>query len=167
MIKILISSCLLGEPVRYNGQPAKPENLIKPGQQGLKGKLISFCPECAGGLSVPRQRSEIVGGDGLSVIEGYGKVLQHDGVEVTENFISGAKKALQIADRQRIPMAILADGSPSCGCTFIYDGTFSKTTRPGKGVTAALLKKKGLAVFAGSQFNEAVKWLEQHLISLT
>ncbi len=160
MIKILVSSCLLGEPVRYNGRPAGAEDLIHPAQAGLKGQVISFCPECAGGLPVPRQRSEIIGGDGSSVIEGSGQVLQHDGADVTENFIAGAKKALHLVRRKKIILAILADGSPSCGCTFIYDGTFSGITCPGQGVTAALLKKEGIEVFAGSRLGEALKWLE-------
>ena len=41
--------------------------------------------------------------------------------------------------------------SPSCGCGMIYDGTFSGTLVPGKGVAAELLEKNGVKVYDSTQ----------------
>jgi uncharacterized protein YbbK (DUF523 family) len=41
---------------------------------------------------------------------------------------------------------VLKARSPSCGSARIYDGTFSRTQRDGAGVTAAALRRAGVAV---------------------
>ena len=48
----------------------------------------------------------------------------------------------------------MKERSPSCGSGQIYDGTFSSTVVAGDGITAALLKKNGIAVFGESQIGE-------------
>ena len=53
MIKVLVSSCLLGEPVRYHGGDAACSNDILD-RWKREGRLVSVCPEVAGGLPVPR-----------------------------------------------------------------------------------------------------------------
>jgi uncharacterized protein YbbK (DUF523 family) len=49
-------------------------------------------------------------------------------------------------------LAVLKEKSPSCGSGLIYDGTFSGTTRPGPGVTAALLREQGYRVINEGEF---------------
>jgi uncharacterized protein YbbK (DUF523 family) len=41
---------------------------------------------------------------------------------------------------------VLKARSPSCGAHQVYDGTFSRTLRPGVGVTAAALRAAGIDV---------------------
>ena len=42
--------------------------------------------------------------------------------------------------------ALLKARSPSCGCGAVYDGAFTGTLIPGDGVTAELLKARGIRV---------------------
>ena len=70
MRKILVSSCLLGDPVRYDGQ-AKPCLDKRFLQWKEEGRMIPICPEVFGGLPTPRPRQ---GGD--EIISSTGKTLQ-------------------------------------------------------------------------------------------
>ncbi|MBE9515402.1 MAG: DUF523 domain-containing protein [Proteobacteria bacterium] len=47
-----ISGCLLGEPVRYDGQHKRDHELVETLAEHLQ--LLPFCPEVAIGLGVPR-----------------------------------------------------------------------------------------------------------------
>jgi uncharacterized protein YbbK (DUF523 family) len=58
-------------------------------------------------------------------------------------------------------LAILKANSPSCGNTLIYDGTFSTTLKPGKGVTAALLERNEIRVFNEDEIEEADSYLSK------
>ena len=55
---------------------------------------------------------------------------------------------------------MLTERSPSCGSTFLYDGTFSSQLQPGEGVTAALLRQHGIRVFSQHQLEEAAHLLD-------
>ncbi len=146
--KILISACLLGHAVRYDGK-GKP--LSHPAIERWKdeGRLVTICPEMAGGMPVPRPPAEIENGaSGLDVLEGRARVLEVTGGDVTDAFIAGARKALAFAQQNDCTHALLIDGSPSCGSLAIYDGSFSGSKHAGNGVTAALLQKAGIAVFS-------------------
>ena len=66
----------------------------------------------------------------------------------TENFVNGANESLKIAQMFNCDKALLKEGSPSCGCNLIYDGTFSGKKIPGKGVTAALFIENNIEVFS-------------------
>ena len=96
MEKILISACLLGQKVRYDGG----ENLQKHPvfQEWIKaGRVVSICPEVAGGLSIPRPPAEIQAADGTDVIHRRAVVLTNEGSDVTAQFIAGAHKTLELA----------------------------------------------------------------------
>jgi uncharacterized protein YbbK (DUF523 family) len=109
-----------------------------------EGHAVAICPEVAGGLPIPRLPAEIQGGDGQDVLEGRAKVVRQDGVDITEAFIKGAHQALSLARKVGAKKAILKARSPSCGVTFIHDGSFTGALREGMGVTAALLKREGI-----------------------
>lgn len=156
--KILVSSCLLGETVRYDGRNKLLENEILR-QWIIQDRIISFCPEVAAGLTVPRIAAEISGGDGKNVLRGTGRVIDKSGHNVTDAFISGAMQALSLCKQFNIKIAILARRSPSCGNTTIYDGSFTGTTIKGAGVTAALLKQNEIHVFNQSELLEAETYL--------
>jgi uncharacterized protein YbbK (DUF523 family) len=160
MIRILVSACLLGEEVRYNGRNATSTSPIVT-KWLSEGRIVSFCPEVAGGLGVPRPPAEIQGIDGDSVLQGAGRVVTESGAEVTDAFLRGAQLALEAARAQNVRLAVLKDGSPSCGSGFVYDGTFSGQRRAGHGVTAALLERNAIRVFSERQLAEAAEYLEQ------
>lgn len=146
--KILISACLLGHAVRYDGK-GKP--LAHPAIERWtqQGRLVTICPEMAGGMAVPRPPAEIEGGaSGLDVLEGRARVIEITGGDVTSQFIDGAQKALAFAKDHGCAYALLIDGSPSCGSVAIYDGSFSGRKQAGNGVTAALLAQAGIVVFS-------------------
>jgi uncharacterized protein YbbK (DUF523 family) len=159
VIKVLISSCLLGERVRYHGGDALiPSPVLA--RWKAEGRLVSACPETAGGLPVPRSPAEIVGGDGSSVLGGGAYVGDLTGSDVTPAFVDGARVTLELARANGVRLAILKDGSPSCGSTYIYDGTFRGQRGPGQGVTAAMLSQAGIRVFSDLQVAEAAAFLE-------
>ncbi|MBR5996567.1 MAG: DUF523 domain-containing protein [Bacilli bacterium] len=135
MEKILISACLVGDNVKYNGG-----NNLSPKIDALleKYELIPFCPEVEGGLSVPRTPAERIGD----------KVINQDGEDVTDAYMKGAELAFNICLFLKIKKVILKQKSPSCGSKIIYDGTFSHKEIKGMGVTAEYLKKKGIEVFS-------------------
>ena len=115
----------------------------------LKDKeYIIICPEQLGGLTTPRKPSEINCLDGRDVLCGNGKVISCENVDVTENFVNGANESLKIAQMFNCDKALLKEGSPSCGCNLIYDGTFSGKKIQGKGVTAALFIENNIEVFS-------------------
>ena len=143
---IIVSACLLGENCKYSGGNNKSENVIK----YLEDKeYILVCPEQLGGLSTPRNPSEIItygNTDGYDVLSGCTKVLSNKGIDVKKNFIQGAEETLKIAKEHNAKTAILKAGSPSCGYKKIYDGTFLGNKIQGMGVTAAILNKENIAL---------------------
>lgn len=152
MEKILISACLAGDLVRYDGKRRMLKNVLLNRWQDDK-RLIKVCPEVAGGMKVPRLPAQIVNGDGLNVLKGKARIKDSDGCDVTDFFIMGAEYALSMAKEFNIRLAILKEKSPSCGVHQIYDGNFTSTLLPGSGVTAALLKENGIYVFSENEIN--------------
>ena len=147
---ILISACLLGLNCRYDGSHQKLQEM-----DILKEKfiLIPVCPEQAGGLSTPRIPCEIQCKTS-DIFDGKGKVLNREGKDCTEAFIRGAREALFLTEIFRIKKALLKDGSPSCGSTRIYDGSFSGKCIPGEGITSWILKKQGVQIYNEKQVKQ-------------
>ncbi|HHT63945.1 MAG: DUF523 domain-containing protein [Bacillota bacterium] len=142
---ILISACLLGKNCKYSGGNNKNPGLISL----LKDKsVISVCPEELGGLPTPRLPAEISGGTGIDVIHGKAKVCFRDGTDVTRNFIKGAIETQKYIQFYPVKLAIMKEGSPSCGVNRIYDGSFKGISHSGSGVTTALLKDSGIKVIS-------------------
>ena len=143
---ILVSACLLGIDCKYNGLNNKNENVLK----YLEGKnYVIACPEQLGGLTTPRNPSEIVK-IGENEINDY-KLLSNEGKDVSESFIKGANETLKIARIFNCTEAILKEGSPSCGSSFIYDGSFTGKKICGQGVTTDLLRKNNIKVISENQ----------------
>ena len=160
MIRVLVSACLLGEKVRYNGAAAPAHDAVLATWIN-EGRVVPFCPEVAGGLGVPRPAAEIRGADGEAVLDAHASVVTREGSDVTANFLEGAHKALAAAQSRGVRLAILKDGSPSCGSTWIYDGTFTGQRQHARGVTAALLERNGIRVFSEEQIAEAAAYIKQ------
>lgn len=146
---ILISSCLIGEYVRYDGGTQGDTRLI---ELINEDKAIHACPELLGGLNVPREPAEIIGGDGFDVLDGQAKVVTTGNKDVTAAFVKGAEATLKILLTENIDTVILKANSPSCGNNQIYDGTFSGTKKQGVGVTTALLIRNGIKVLSEQDY---------------
>jgi uncharacterized protein YbbK (DUF523 family) len=157
-MKVLVSACLLGERVRYHGGDAACAHPVL-SRWLAEGRVVAFCPEVAGGLGVPRPAAELQGGVGEDVLDGAARVATKDGREVTSAFIAGAREALATAVAGGVRIAVLKEGSPSCGSGSVYDGSFSGARRPGRGVSAALLERNGIRVFSDAQLDEADRYL--------
>ena len=136
MEKLLISACLLGENCKYDGgnNALPPEKLAALRE---RFELVPVCPERLGGLPTPRVPSE----------RRDGRVVNREGVDVTDAFRRGAEETLRIARENGCRRALLKTNSPSCGSGTIYDGSFSGTLTGGYGVAAELLIHEKIEVF--------------------
>lgn len=141
---ILVSSCLIGKKCRYDG-----ESCLVPSLAALaeKGKAIDVCPEVLGGLSTPRMPAEITENQ---VIDGNGK-------NVTKAYLRGAEEAFDIYRKYDCRCAVLKEKSPSCGCHWIYDGTFTGRIISGEGMTVRLFRKNGIVVMNEKEWEEKNK----------
>ncbi|WP_026119258.1 DUF523 domain-containing protein [Nocardiopsis ganjiahuensis] len=159
MRKVLVSACLMGRRVRYDGQ-AKPVGDDTVTRWREEGRLVVLCPEIAGGLPVPRPPAEIEpGADAADVLAGRARILTPEGADVTDHFVSGARSALATARAHGVEVALLKESSPSCGLHEVYDGTFGGRKTPGEGVTAHLLREHGVAVFNENEVARAAERL--------
>ena len=133
MKPILISACLLGVRCKYSGG----DNYCPAAAAlGETYPLLPVCPEQLGGLPTPRPPAEIRAG----------RVMNHLGEDVTEQYEKGAEEVLRLARQFGCTLAVLKARSPSCGCGAVYDGTFSGSLIPGDGVAAAALRRHGIRV---------------------
>lgn len=157
MQKILVSACLLGEAVRYDGAAHGPFAQLQAWQ--AEGRVLALCPEMAGGLPTPRPPAEILGGQGRAVLAGQQVVRDCHGRDVSDAFRAGAARALALVREQGIGMAVLKARSPSCGNRQTYSGEFSGRLVDGAGVTAAALQAAGVVVFNEDELEQAAAWL--------
>jgi uncharacterized protein YbbK (DUF523 family) len=158
---ILVSACLLGHPVRYDGDGAESGHPVLL-RWAAEGRVVAVCPEVDGGLPTPRPPAEIShSGGGSLVPEERLKVLDATGRDVTASFVTGADHALAVARARGVRIAVLKDGSPSCGATYTYDGSFGGRRVAASGVTAARLRDAGIRVFSEAQLEEASLYLAQ------
>lgn len=142
-MKILISACLLGQRVRYDGGHCLQED---PWLQELAAKklLAPICPEMEAGLEVPREPIELKNGE----------VVNARGERLTQLFEPVFEKLEALLSEKDIKLAILKDKSPSCGARRIYDGSFSGKLKEGQGIVAAWLSLR-IPVFTENELNEA------------
>ena len=134
-MRVAISACLLGAPVRYDGgSKPVPEVIELAGKEGVE--VLRVCPETASGLPVPRPPAEQRGG----------RVLLADGRDVTEEFALGPRLCGDDVVRSGARLAVLKAKSPSCGVGLVYDGTYSGRLVAGQGVFAARLDEEGICV---------------------
>lgn len=134
-MKIAVSACLLGVECRFDGK-SKPDLRLA---EALRGhELVAVCPEVAGGLPIPHPPCEIVAfAPSLQVVDSLG----HD---VTSHFLKGAAITVESVLRNGCEICVMKSKSPSCGCSQVYDGTFSGALVDGEGVAVRALRDAGL-----------------------
>ena len=105
--RVGVSACLLGAPVRYDGQ-SKPHEWIR-GELAELAELVPLCPETGAGLPVPRPPVRLVKlRDGIHAL----------GVEDPGRDITGLIRPWNRSVRDLIDgldAVILKSKSPSCG----------------------------------------------------
>ncbi|KMM37978.1 DUF523 domain-containing protein [Guptibacillus hwajinpoensis] len=148
---ILVSSCLAGLKVRYDGLHSLNRNIRTLVEEN---NAIRICPELLGGFSTPREPAEIVGGNGEDVLNGKAMVIERSGKDVTKLYIKGAYTTLAKAIEIGATIIVLKENSPSCGSSMIYNGEFTGEKVLGNGVTSALLKRYGLRVISEKEFSD-------------
>lgn len=158
--RILVSACLMGFKVRYNGRE-KASMQAQLHRWHQQNRLVIHCPELAAGLPVPRPPAEIVTGNGADVMHNRARIIEDNGQDVTAHYQLAAWLALSAAQQAGCSAALLTDGSPTCGSQQIYNGTFSGTLQPGMGVAAALLEQHGIRVFSAQQLPALIAWIEE------
>ena len=134
---ILISACLIGMNCKYDGGNNYREialDLVK------SGKAIPICPEQLGGLTTPRNPSEIKN------IDGKKYVFNNKNEDVTNQFVKGAMEVLKLAKELNVKKVILQSRSPSCGVGKIYSGNFDGKLVDGNGILAQMLIDNNIEV---------------------
>jgi uncharacterized protein YbbK (DUF523 family) len=152
MDKILVSACLMGAKVRYDGRDNLLDHpILKRWKQ--QGKLVMVCPESLGGLPTPRPPAETQCRFPILI-------TTRDGDDVTPEFLAGAEATLKIARQQQVCCALMKSRSPSCGNNQIYDGSFSGNLTYAPGVAADELIRNGIPVFNEYQLEELIRFVE-------
>jgi len=108
MTRILVSACLLGEKVRYDGGHKLSPFLV--GTLGRFVEWIRVCPEVDCGLSVPREAMRLAGDPGNSRLVACGSGMDH-----TERMERWAKARLDELSGVGMRGYICKKDSPSCG----------------------------------------------------
>lgn len=160
MEKIFVSACLTGARVRYDGQSKAVDDQLLATWRA-EGRLVTLCPEMAAGLPSPRPAAEIApGATAQEVLNGRAGIYDKDGYDFTAEFTRGADLALELAQDNGCRFALLADGSPSCGSTYVHSGNFDGQRHSGEGVVAARLRAAGINVFTPDQLRDLSRALE-------
>ena len=135
METILVSACLLGDNVKYNGGNNYDERIEK-----LKEyyDIVPICPEM------------------------FDSIINKEGKDVTFEFNKGAHKVINIVNFCHCKKAILMDRSPSCGIHKVYNGKFNGTLIDGMGYTAKLLKSKGIELYTIDEIDELLEEKVHH-----
>ena len=135
MTRVAVSACLIGRNCRWDGGNNACAQVIALSKRP-DIEIIEVCPEVSGGLGIPRPPAEIRDG----------RVINSRGEDVTGSFEKGARACLARVLDTGCACAVLKARSPSCGCSTVYDGTFSHTLVSGDGLFSALLREHKIPV---------------------
>lgn len=106
-IRIVVSGCLLGEEVRYDGGHRRSETVAS--ALGKAFELVSECPEIGIGLGVPRPKIRLERKPGGTRLRGS------RGEDLTPLMDDYARQAASVFDETRVAGIVLKSRSPSCG----------------------------------------------------
>ena len=137
--RIGISSCLLGEAVRYDGGHKRDPFLVQ--TLGPLVEWISVCPEAELGLGTPREPIRRV--RDADARDGVRLTTVKTGIDVTRRMHRFARDRTRALARENLSGYILKKDSPSCGLerVAVWRGEQSRE-RTGRGLFAAELKRQ-------------------------
>jgi len=107
-IRLGVSTCLLGEPVRYDGGHKRDLYLIQ--ELGEYVEWVSVCPEVECGLSIPREAMRLEGDPDAPRL-----VTNKTGIDHTERQLSWAKTRLEELAQEGLHGFVFKKDSPSSG----------------------------------------------------
>jgi len=132
-IEVGISSCLLGQKVRFDGGH-KQDRYIKD-ILGAYFRFVPVCPELEVGMGVPREAVRLTG-----LPESPAMIGIKSGRDWTDNMNQYARKRVSQSDLAGLYGYILKKDSPSCGMERVKVYEKSKMpVRSGRGLFAAAL----------------------------
>ena len=137
-VRIGISSCLLGETVRFDGGHKRDNFLVD--RLGAHVEWVAVCPEVEIGLGTPRPALRLVQGAGPGEVR---LVTPKTGQDHTAAMSDYARERVEALAGCDLSGYVLKRGSPSCGMerVRIY-GEAGMPTRPGRGLFAAALLER-------------------------
>ena len=148
MKSVIISRCLLGDNVRYDGG-----NCLLPLSQleSLRKHchLIPVCPEVMANMGTPRDPIEFLNN----------KIINKKGEDLSLQFDPVKKELDQIIRKHNIKYALLKEFSPSCGVTQLYSGHFDGEIIKGSGIIAAYLENMGVKTFSEEHVEDLLSQL--------
>ncbi|HKA61696.1 MAG TPA: DUF523 and DUF1722 domain-containing protein [Methylomirabilota bacterium] len=135
-IRIGISSCLLGEEVRYDGGHQKDTYLTE--VLGRHVTWVPVCPELEVGMGVPREPIRLVGNAAGPRLLGLTSGTDH-----TDRMNAFARRRAQELARRGLSGYVLKRGSPSCGLEQVklYRDEHAAPERAGVGLFARVLRE--------------------------
>jgi uncharacterized protein YbbK (DUF523 family) len=117
MKKILVSACLCGDICRWHAKKAHIPTLVRQilkNEQAGKCRVFKACPEMLGGLPCPRPPVKTRKGRIYETCADKKERKNVTGKELTNLFLRGAERVLEIIRENKINEIILCDFSPSC-----------------------------------------------------
>lgn len=132
-IRVGISSCLLGESVRYDGGHKRDRFLVD--TFGRFVEWVPICPEVECGFGTPREPMHLVRADGAIRL-----VTIKTRSDVTAQLDGYARRKVRALEAERLSGYVLKKNSPSCGLERVktYDAR-GMPAAPGRGIFATAL----------------------------
>lgn len=135
-LRIAVSSCLLGENVRYDGvlKPcAAVRDLLPP-----HAELVPLCPETGAGMPVPREPVDLVGEPEAPRMVGV-----ESGEDWTRRVHTWITEALDELETAGVHGFVLKSRSPSCGVgTASVYGNAGDEAKAGDGLLALAIRRR-------------------------
>ncbi|MCL5966361.1 MAG: DUF523 domain-containing protein [Deltaproteobacteria bacterium] len=107
-IRILVSACLLGERVRYDGGHKRDDFIAD--TLGRLVECVPVCPEVECGLPTPREAMRLAGDVASPCLVTVSTCADH-----TARMVAWAHGKLRELERLELSGYICKEGSPSCG----------------------------------------------------
>ena len=138
-VRIGISSCLLGQEVRYDGGHKRDRFLLE--TLGPFVEWVAVCPEAELGLGTPREPIRLVRDAGEP--DGVRLMTVKTGVDLTRRMRRFARERVRALARENLGGYILKKDSPSCGLERVAVWSRADAReRTGRGLFAAELRRQ-------------------------
>lgn len=136
-LRIGISSCLLGDEVRFDGGHKRDAFLT--GTLAPYVEWVRVCPEIEVGMGVPRESLRLV-----QVGADTRMITTRSGIDHTDGMRAYAARRCRQLETMQLRGYVLKKDSPSCGMerVKVYDIAGNAPARTGVGTFAAVLKER-------------------------
>jgi uncharacterized protein YbbK (DUF523 family) len=158
--RLVISACLLGDPVRYDGDHKRDSFLVGPLADHVQ--WLSICPEVELGLGVPREKIQLeVATGGIQLVACQSR---RDLTGAMQDWAAGWARSQQ---EREICGFVLKSGSPSCGIGDVRVKEAEGFSREGTGLFAETVMRSfpGIPVTTEKQIHQPGQ-LEHFLVRI-